>query len=29
VAAIDSTNVLPERDEVNNRVISFSEFDFA
>ncbi len=28
VATIDSGNVIPERDEANNRVVSFSEFQF-
>jgi hypothetical protein len=29
VATVDSTNVIPERDELNNRVVSLSSFSFA
>jgi subtilase family serine protease len=29
VVNIDSANVIPERDEVNNRVVAFSSFNFA
>ena len=29
VATIDSTNVFPERDELNNRVVSLSSFSYA
>ena len=29
VATIDSTNIVPERNDVNNRVISLAEFNFA
>ena len=29
VATVDSTNVVPERDDVNNRVVSLSAFNFA